>query len=209
MRIEVFGETWTLTFKTLVKVTCFIEIWNDPTDSPVILPRTVSHKTPIEVKLLLKVLKMFFSKVWGSVWGLYSPIYQTFCGNFDDNSIRTRLAWSRGSGDSKNHKYIYIRFLRFGVRRQRRQPVNNSGIDSRPTSIYMEGVPCIRPSWVWGGALRESIPELFTGCRLCRRTPKRRNLIYIYLWFFESPEPRDHANLVRIELSSKLPQKVW
>ena len=42
-----------------------------------------------------KCWKWVFQKVWDSVWGLYSTIEHTFCGNSDDNSIRTRLAWSR------------------------------------------------------------------------------------------------------------------
>ena len=46
-----------------------------------------------------------------------------------------------------------------------------------------------------------------TGCRLCRRPPKLEEY-NIDLWFFEFLGPRDHANLVRIELSSKLPQEL-
>ena len=48
---------------------------------------------------------------------------------------------------------------------------------------------------------------LFTGCRLCRRPPKLEVYI-INLCFFDFWGSWDHANLVRIELSSKLPQEL-
>ena len=47
----------------------------------------------------------------------------------------------------------------------------------------------------------------FKGCRLCRRPPKHEEYI-INLRFFQLLCSRDHANLVRIEFSSKLPQEL-
>jgi hypothetical protein len=68
------GKTWTLICKTRVKVTLLMKTWNDPTVITVILPQPVWLETPIKVQFLTKVLKVIFSKVWGSVWGLYSTI---------------------------------------------------------------------------------------------------------------------------------------
>ena len=125
MEIDVFRETWTLTCKLHIKVTIFMKTWNDPTVITVILPQPVWLETPIEVQFLTKVLKVIFSKVWGSVWGLYSTIWRNSCGNFDENSIRTRLAWSQEPTNSKNHEFI-LYSSSFGGRRQRRQPVNEN-----------------------------------------------------------------------------------
>ena len=61
MEIDVLGKTWTLTCKTLIKVTCFMEPWNDPTVVTDILPQPVSRKTPIEVQFLTNVLESTFS----------------------------------------------------------------------------------------------------------------------------------------------------
>jgi hypothetical protein len=124
----IFRKTWTLTCKLHIKGTIFMKTWNDPTVITVILPQPVWLETPIKVKCLTKVLKVIFSKVWDSVWGLYSIIWYSSCGNFDADSIRTRLAWSWGSRipknhefrsawsrvsrNSKNHKFI-IKFLEF------------------------------------------------------------------------------------------------
>jgi len=135
----IFRKTWTLTCKLHIKGTIFMKTWNDPTVITVILPQPVWLETPIKVKCLTKVLKVIFSKVWDSVWGLYSIIWYSSCCNFDADSIRTRLAWSWGSRipknhefrsawsrvsrNSKNHKFI-IYSSSFGGRRQRRQPVN-------------------------------------------------------------------------------------
>ena len=88
-----------------------------------ILPQAVSRKTQIEVQFLTKVLKSIFSTVWDPILRQYSIISRNSCGNFDDNSIRTRLAWSREHRSWKNHKFI-IYSSSFGGRRQRRQPVN-------------------------------------------------------------------------------------
>ena len=48
----------------------------------------------------------------------------------------------------------------------------------------------------------------FKGCRLCRRAsqPQQSN---INSWFVGFLDPGDHANLVRIEFSSKLPQELY
>jgi hypothetical protein len=69
MKIEIFRKTWTLACKTRVKVTPFTKIWNDPTVNTNILPQPVSHKTPIEVQFLTKVLKVNFSKSLGLISG--------------------------------------------------------------------------------------------------------------------------------------------
>ena len=123
MEIGVFGEILTLTCKTLVKVTCFMKTWNDPTVNTNILPQMVSHKTIIKVYVLTKVLNSIFPKVWNSFPAQYSIIWRNSCGNFDDNSIRTRLAWSQRARNQKNHEFI-LDCCGFGARRQRRQPVN-------------------------------------------------------------------------------------
>ena len=65
-QIEVSRKTWTLTCKTRVKVTIFIKFRNDPTVITVTLPQAVFRKTPIEVQVLTKVLKVICSKVRGS-----------------------------------------------------------------------------------------------------------------------------------------------
>ena len=49
----------------------FDENVNDHTVNTNILPQAVSRKTQIEVQFLTKVLKVIFSKVGDSVWGLY------------------------------------------------------------------------------------------------------------------------------------------
>ena len=83
----------------------------------------------------LKVLKVIFSKVWDSFSEHFSIIWRNSCGNFDGNSIRTRLAWSRGSRNSKNHEFI-IYSSSFGTRRQRRQPSNNRKLACRHVYIH-------------------------------------------------------------------------
>ena len=140
MRIEVFGKTWTLTCKMPVKVTCFIKIWNDPTVNTVILLQPVWLETPIEVQIFTKMLKVIFSKVWGSSLRQYSIIWRNSCGNFDENSIRTRLAWSLEHRHWKNHKFI-LDSCGSGARRQRRQPVN------RLRSLrFPQGTQCLQRS---------------------------------------------------------------
>ena len=47
----------------------------------------------------------------------------------------------------------------------------------------------------------------FTGCRLCRRPLKLEEYNYKFMIFWILCS-RDHANLVRIEFSSKLPQEL-
>ena len=134
MRIEVFGKTLTLTCKLHIKVTILMKTWNDPTVITVILPQPVSRKTPIEVQFLTKVLKRIFPKVWDSVWGPYPIIWYNCCGNFDVNSIRTRLKRSREHRNPKNQQKYILYFSSFGGRRQRRQPVNNPPGSSWPRS---------------------------------------------------------------------------
>ena len=132
MKIIVFRKTWTLTCKLRVKVTFFMKTWNDPTVITVILPQPVSHKPIIKVEFLTEVSISIFSKVWASVWGLYSTIWRNSCGNFHENSIRTRLKRSREHRNSKNHEFI-IYSSSFGGRRQRRQPVINPNPNPLPT----------------------------------------------------------------------------
>ena len=127
MKMHFCRETWTLTCKLHVKVTFFMKTWNDPTVITVILPQAVSGKTPIEVQFLTKVLKRIFPKVWDSFPGQYSICWRNSCGNFNENSIRTRSAWSRVSRNPKNQEFM-LDSLNFGSRRQRRQPVNYSKI---------------------------------------------------------------------------------
>ena len=119
----IFRKTWTLTCKLHIKGTIFMKTWNDPTVITVILPQPVWLETPIKVVCLTKVLKVIFSKVWDSFPGQYSTIWRNSCGNFDDNSIRTKLAWSQDPQNKKNHEFI-LYSSSFGGRRQRRQPVN-------------------------------------------------------------------------------------
>ena len=45
---------------------------------------------------LIKVSKFILSKVWGSVLIQYSTIWVSFCGTFDESSIRNGLGWSQG-----------------------------------------------------------------------------------------------------------------
>ena len=56
MKIQVFGEIWTLTCKTRVKVTLLMKTWNDPTVITDILPQAVPHKTVIKVGFGTEVL---------------------------------------------------------------------------------------------------------------------------------------------------------
>lgn len=58
-----FRETWTLTCGTRVKVMIFIKTWHDPTVITDVSPQSISRKTPIEVKILTKVLKSVFSSM--------------------------------------------------------------------------------------------------------------------------------------------------
>ena len=147
MKIEVFGKTWTLTCKIQVKVTILMKTWNDPTVITVILPQPVWLETPIEVQFLTKVLKRIFPKVWDSVWGLYSTIWRNSCGNFDENSIRTRLAWSQEPNNQQNILNEYLYSSSFGGRRQRRQPVNaprqGSALPSTACQISPNVVPTL------------------------------------------------------------------
>ena len=137
MKIEVFGKTLTFTCKTQVKVTLLMKTWNDPTVITVILPQPVSHKPIIEVRFLTKVLKSIFPKVWDSFPGQYLTIWRSFCGNFDDSSIRTRLEWSPGS-----QKYRFPQKCEFmlyssnsGARGQRRQPLSIGATAFRNPSL--------------------------------------------------------------------------
>ena len=115
MEIDVFRETWTLTCKLFVKVTFFMKTWNDPTVITDILPQTISRTTPIEVQFLTKVLKRIFPKVWDSVWAAYSIIWYHSCGNFDENSIRTRSKRYEVSRKIRifNKSWIYYMLLQF------------------------------------------------------------------------------------------------
>ena len=63
---------------------------------------------PIKVQFLTKV---FFPKVWDSVWGLYSITWYNSCGNFDENSIQTRLDKNvpGNQQNSKNHEFKFWR----------------------------------------------------------------------------------------------------
>ena len=126
MRIEVFGKTWTLTRKTPVKVTCFIKIWNDPTVNTHISPQTISYKTIVKVKLLTKVSKSIFPKVWDSFPRQYSTMWRNSWGKFDKKLIWTRLKRSQGSRKITIFKksWIHIIFLDFWSSAAGRQPFN-------------------------------------------------------------------------------------
>ena len=139
MKIMVFRKTLTLTCKTPVKVTFFIKIWNDPTVITVILTQPVWLETPIEVQFLTKVMSICCSQVWDSFPATYSIIWRSSCGNFDENSIRTRLAWSREHRSWKNHKLI-IYSSSFGGRRQRRQPLSKKTSRSNCNKAVLEKV---------------------------------------------------------------------
>ena len=110
MKIMVFWKTLTLTCKTRVKVTHLMKSWNDPTVNTSILPQVVWLETPIEVQFSTKVLKRIFPKVWDPVWGLYSTIWRNSCGNFNYNSIRTRLKRSRHHRKSQK-TWIYNLYI--------------------------------------------------------------------------------------------------
>ena len=108
MKIMVFMKTWTLTFRTQVKVTLLMKTWNDPTVNTNILPQAVSRKTPIENQFLTKVLKVIFSEVWDSKLKQYLTIWIGFCGKFNDNWIRNGSSESQdpfgGVGDGRKTK---------------------------------------------------------------------------------------------------------
>ena len=87
-----FGENMDSDLQITCQSHFFLKIWNDPTVITDILPQPVSRKTPIEVGFLTKVLKVIFPNVWGSNLRQYSLVWQSFCGNFDEILIRTRLA---------------------------------------------------------------------------------------------------------------------
>ena len=111
MKIEVFGKTWTLTCKIRVEVTILMKTWNDPTVITVILPQPVSHKTPIKVQFLTKVLKSIFPKVWDSFPRQYSIVWRSFCSKFNINSIRTRskqYQYSEGGGGVCGPRQVHM-----------------------------------------------------------------------------------------------------
>ena len=106
MKVMLFWQICTLTCNTHVKVTFFMKTWNDPAVITDILPQAVSPKPIIKVKLLTKVSKSIVPKVWDSFPGQYSIIWRNSCGKINDNSIRTRWAWSQGSRNPKNQEFI-------------------------------------------------------------------------------------------------------
>ena len=144
MKIKVFRGTWTLSCNTLVTVMNFMNTWNDPTVITDILPQTISPKTQITVQFLPKVMNIVFSQVWDSFPAAYPIIWYNSCGNFDDNSNRTRLAWSRGSRNWKNHQFI-LDSSSFGGRRQRRQPLNAPRQCSALTSTACQTINNVVP----------------------------------------------------------------
>ena len=106
MKIRVFQKTLTLTCKTQVKVMILMKTWNDPTVITDILPYTISHKPMIEVQFLTEVLKYISPKVRDSSPRQDFAIWLKSYGKFDENMIRTRLAWSQMSRKIKIFKQI-------------------------------------------------------------------------------------------------------
>jgi hypothetical protein len=71
-----------------------------------------------------------------------------------------------------------------------------------PIHAVTGGYRFIRSQHAW-----TQFVNLFTGCRLCRRAPKFQES-NINSWFFGLLDTRDHADLVWIEFSLKLPQEL-